>query len=163
MKIVAWFASLAFRSYPIHSAIITAPPPVPYGLAVHGGSPRRGLPTGLAADLGNQGVVNPVPRALSTPTAIPGMDRTPRREVMGQQSPLAAGADQVADRIEDLVEVASARSREMFFNMECGGSTPLSFFSSFRQPVETDKEKKKESGVEPPHSKERKTPPLLLH
>jgi len=33
------------------------------------------------------------------------------------------------------------------FNLQCGGSTPLSFFS---------RSTKKESGVEPPHSTEKK-------
>jgi hypothetical protein len=40
--------------------------------------------------------------------------------------------------------------------LECGGSTPLSFFwaTATRAGRAETKEEKKESGVEPPHSKE---------
>src|SRR5690242_2564744 len=62
------------------------------------------------------------------------------------------------------VRQSRRRLLSLVFPLECGGSTPLSFFGRLlaflSAPLpdrreKTDKERTKESGVEPPHSKDR--------
>src|SRR5262249_17448807 len=51
-----------------------------------------------------QGLVDAVPGAVVAPASVPGVDRGPGREVVRQQAPLAAGADQVEDGVEHLAQ-----------------------------------------------------------
>src|SRR5262249_50347843 len=44
------------------------------------------------------------PGAVVAPASVPGVDRGPGREVVRQQAPLAAGADQVEDGVEHLAQ-----------------------------------------------------------
>ena len=62
--------------------------------------------TGLAAlslsQRGVQGVVGPLPSSVATPGAEVVEDDAPGRQVVGQHSPGAAGAQNVADGVDDL-------------------------------------------------------------
>src|SRR5262249_8730185 len=51
-----------------------------------------------------QGLVDAVPGAVVAPASVPGVDRGPGREVVRQQAPLAASADQVEDGVEHLAQ-----------------------------------------------------------
>src|SRR5262249_13445918 len=52
-----------------------------------------------------QGLADPAPGAVFAPAAVPGMDSAPGREVLGEQPPLAAGAHQGEDGVENLAHV----------------------------------------------------------
>src|SRR5262249_17680531 len=73
-------------------------------LAVGGRGPRAGVAPGAGADPLAQGLVDAVPGAVVAPASVPGVDRGPGREVVRQQAPLAAGADQVEDGVEHLAQ-----------------------------------------------------------
>ncbi len=95
------------------------------GLAIGSGGTGAGVAASLAADLLTQGFVDPFPGAVPTPTAIPGMNGAPGREVLGQQAPLAAGADQVEDAIEDLAQVGRRSAHPLGFGQEGLDQGPL--------------------------------------
>src|SRR5271169_32596 len=88
-------------------------------LAVNDGGGRRDLSClGLAQPV-PQGVVNKPPGPVPGPLAKVAIDRLPRTEILGQQTPGASGANDV----EDSVDQAAALQRD--------GSSALSF-SGFR-------------------------------
>lgn len=74
-------------------------------LAIDSRRAWAGVAAGLEADLLPQGLVDFVPGAVAAPAAVPGVDGTPGREVVGQQAPLAAAADQVEDAVDHFAEV----------------------------------------------------------
>src|SRR5262249_61500485 len=70
-----------------------------------GGAVGAGAAAGRPAHLGGRGVVEPPPGAVLAEGSVPGVGGAPGGEVGGQQPPLAAGADQVEDAVEDLAQV----------------------------------------------------------
>jgi len=79
-------------------------------LAVEDGRRRCGLLTGLSTHSSVQGVVNAQPQAVATPTREIGGHGAPRREVVRQLPPLAAGALQVEDGVENTAVIQAASS-----------------------------------------------------
>ena len=59
------------------------------------------VPAGLVPDLGPQGVLDRLPRAIATPLPIVVMDRSPWGKVVGKHPPLDAAADEIEDGVED--------------------------------------------------------------
>ena len=72
-----------------------------HGLAVDDGGAGAFVPAGLVPDLGPQGVLDRLPRAIATPLPIVVMDRSPWGKVVGKHPPLDAAADEIEDGVED--------------------------------------------------------------
>ena len=66
-----------------------------HGLAVDDGGAGAFVPAGLVPDLGPQGVLDRLPRAIATPLPIVVMDRSPWGKVVGKHPPLDAAADEI--------------------------------------------------------------------
>ena len=73
-----------------------------HGLAVDDGGAGAFVSAGLVPDLGPQGVLDRLPRAIATPLPIVVMDRSPWGKVVGKHPPLDAAADEIEDGVEDL-------------------------------------------------------------
>src|SRR5262245_36452789 len=87
-------------------------------LAVGGTGARAGVATGGRADLLAQRLVEALPGAVGAPAAVPGVDGAPGREIVRQQAPLAAGADQVEDAVEDFTKVCGRSPGPLGFGQE---------------------------------------------
>jgi hypothetical protein len=70
-------------------------------LAIEDGRRWLGIAPQLHADGGVQGSMEPLPEALHTPQAKVVIRRFPRRQIMGQQSPGAATAQDIENSIQD--------------------------------------------------------------
>src|SRR4051812_14385217 len=79
-------------------------------LAVDDKRGRLGLPPHLLADLLDQGGVDRFPGAFPTPFVEVVAYALPFREFMGQQPPLAAGAREVAQRVDDFPQIQPRRT-----------------------------------------------------
>gem|GEM_PF-1528271 len=79
-------------------------------LAVEEGRAWRGLLASLATDLGMEGMMNAQPQSVDSPAVEVGGDGAPRRKVVGQLPPRAAGAFQIEDGVEDRAVIQAASS-----------------------------------------------------
>src|SRR5262249_17340709 len=97
-----------------HLVGVLAPWPTLLGrldtLAVNDRHAGAGLPTGLAADLVAQGIVEPLPGAVVAPLAEVVVAGTPGGKVLGHHPPGAAAPDDVQDAVKDLPQVHRAGS-----------------------------------------------------
>jgi hypothetical protein len=62
--------------------------------------------------------VDVFPSTVPAPAAIPRVDGTPRRKVLGEQAPLAAGAHQVEDAVENLPQVRGRAAQALRLGQE---------------------------------------------
>src|SRR5262249_35253188 len=74
-------------------------------LAVDAGGARRALAAGLLADLLAEGAVETLPGAVVSPLAEVVVGGGPGAVALGQGGPLAAGAVDVQDGVDDVVQV----------------------------------------------------------
>src|SRR3954452_21430336 len=77
-------------------------------LAVDDRGGRASLPARPLAGLDEQGVVQAPERAVPGPQRQVAVDRAPRRQVLGQGAPLAAGGEDVEDAVQHLAHVHRA-------------------------------------------------------
>ena len=85
-----------------------------HGLAVDDGGAGAFVSAGLVPDLGPQGVLDRLPRAIATPLPIVEMDRSPWGKVVGKHPPLDAAADEIEDGVEDFAPVDGLRPPSRF-------------------------------------------------
>ncbi len=85
-----------------------------HGLAVDDGGAGAFVSAGLVPDLGPQGVLDRLPRAIATPLPIVVMDRSPWGKVVGKHPPLDAAADEIEDGVEDFAPVDGLRPPSRF-------------------------------------------------
>ena len=78
-------------------------------LAVDDGGGGLGVAAGSLSGQNQQGVVQAVQRAVPPPAPEIAEDGALGRELLGQQRPLAAGAQQVEDRVQHRLQVGPAR------------------------------------------------------
>jgi hypothetical protein len=80
-------------------------------LAVHDGGRGRAVTSLQFANLLVEGKVQAVEHAVAVPAHEPAVHRAARRQVFGQSPPLAAGAQNVENCIEDLSQALRRRAR----------------------------------------------------
>src|SRR5215212_1677521 len=70
--------------------------------------------TGLLPDFGAELVVDGFPSAVQPPQAEVMIDSLPLREILGQQIPADAAADQIKDGVQDLAHISGTRASAGF-------------------------------------------------
>src|SRR5262245_11083214 len=79
-------------------------------LAVDGGHARLKITPGLLPNIRAQAGQDFIPDAICDPGPIVVVNSLPGRELVGDHPPLATGAYQVEDRVDDLAQVGFART-----------------------------------------------------
>ena len=106
---------MAFASRGLLTSVVAAHPALVAdldGLAVEDGGGGTGLTAVGLADLGAQGVMDTFPDALLNPEAKHSVDGAPRAVLFGQQSPGAAGTQQIKNTVDHQAPVGG-RSPEL--------------------------------------------------
>ena len=106
---------MAFASRGLLTSVVAAHPALVTdldGLAVEDGGGGTGLTAVGLADLGAQGVMDTFPDALLNPEAKHSVDGAPRAVLFGQQSPGAAGTQQIKNTVDHQAPVGG-RSPEL--------------------------------------------------
>ena len=85
-----------------------------HGLAVDDGGVGLFFQAGLVPDLGPQGVLDRLPRAIATPLPIVVMDRSRWGKVVGKHPPLDAAADEIEDGVGVFAPVDGLRPPSRF-------------------------------------------------
>jgi hypothetical protein len=83
-------------------------------LTIHDSRAWLGMTAGGFAPLSAQTVVNTLPSSVQPPVATIGVDRLPRRKIMRQGAPLAPGAQDREDGIDNLSPHGISRASSTF-------------------------------------------------